>query len=86
LCVKQQHGAGGTVGQRLRVAGEKFFQPCQALLLGERPGGFGSPVIDEHGGVDLAFLGPDEEGGIELCVVGPEARYSSTWVEVVAVR
>jgi hypothetical protein len=54
--------------------------------LGERPGGFGSPVIDEHGGVDLAFLGPDEEGGIELCVVGPEARYSSTWVEVVAVR
>jgi hypothetical protein len=35
-------------------------------------------VIDEYGGVDLAFLGPDEEGGIELRVVGPEARYSST--------
>jgi len=27
-----------------------LFQQCQALLLGERPGGFGLPVIDEHGG------------------------------------
>jgi hypothetical protein len=46
---------------------------ARSFLLGV----FGLPVIDEHGGVDLAFLGPDNEGGIESRVVSPEARYSS---------
>ena len=88
LGVEQQQDAGDPVGKTFGVTGEEFFEPREALILGDRRDFLACRCSMVTEVLILLRLAQTKNVRIRWRVVGPEARYSSTscWLQVEAVR
>ena len=78
LGVQKQEDSGNAVGQCFGIAGKKFAEPCQALLLGECAAGRGCWWVMCTDLLSRAFLAQAKKFRIFDRVVGPDASHSST--------